>query len=378
MRRERWHWLALSVVAALACSCALPRGGASAESAADGAVLARGPMRIGTTFSRTQCGYLGLDWRETYRAILSLDLDVVRLGAEWDEIEAQPGRYDFEKLDWQIAQARRRGVPVLLAVGMKTPRWPEYHLPLWLLKQVRLRHGRPVGRQAPVREGVLRFIREVVERYRDEPAVRWWQVENEPYDRAGPGQWWIEPELVEKEVALVRELDPQHRLTVLNFATYPHGLLRRLVWFFTRHDPVGEGLASADILALNVYPVVGHRWGRLTRSYYWTSPDERAAHLVPIVRRIQEAKRPVWVTELQAEPWEPGWLAYTGAAHPPTSHPEMLQPYVEEMRELGIEVILLWGAEYWYFRKTRLNDSTWWDAVRALLEETPADAGGAT
>ena len=36
---------------------------------------------------------------------------------------------------------------------------------------------------------------------------------------------------------------------------------------------------------------------------------------------------------------------------------------------MGIDTILLWGAEYWQFRKTRYRDAAWWDEVRRLLRQ---------
>ena len=120
-------------------------------------------------------------------------------------------------------------------------------------------------------------------------------------------------------------------------------------------------------MALNVYPVIGHRWP-WKRSYYWTTPHQRTHHLQPIVERLRDSPRPVWVSELQAEPWEPGRLVYTESAHPPTSHPDMLSTYVREMQELGVTTVFFWGAEYWHYRRTQQDDPSWWEAVKRLLE----------
>lgn len=330
------------------------------------AALFAEPVRIGTTFSQKQCTYLQLDWKEAYAATLDAKFDIIRLGAYWDEIESNEGVYDFTTLDWQLARAKAHHVPILLTVGMKAPRWPEYFIPPWLLRQLRLRRGADVSANAVLKEQVLRFIRVVVSRYQDEPVIHYWQVENEPLDRAGPGHWWIGERFLEEEVDLVRALDGRQRPVVINAATHPHRFLRLLVRFFTRHDPIGEALKLADILALNVYPVVGHQW-RWKKSYYWSRPQERIQHLSRILKRAEEEGKPVWLTELQAEPWEPGQLVYLGESQPPTGRPELVQVSFTELQGLGVDTLLLWGVEYWQFRKVRYKDETWWELMRGLL-----------
>jgi len=62
-----------------------------------------------------------------------------------------------------------------------------------------------------------------------------------------------------------------------------------------------------------------------------------------------------WITEAQAEPWAEA----AGA-------PEAMLTLVRRLREMGCEVILLWGAEHWLWRKQEGDDS-WWKAAMSLL-----------
>src|SRR5207248_2409932 len=101
--------------------------GLGAQSAT--APAATAPLQVGYTFSPRQAEYLGVPWRQTYEASLGLDSRIVRLGAYWDDIEPRPGVYDFRALDWQMDLAAQSGRAVVLSVGMKAPRWPEYFLP---------------------------------------------------------------------------------------------------------------------------------------------------------------------------------------------------------------------------------------------------------
>ena len=329
------------------------------------------PIRIGTTFSAKQCRYLRMDPQDTLKEILKTKFDLIRLAAYWDELEPREGAYDFSGLDWQVAQARSRQAPIVLAVGMKAPRWPEYFIPAWLLKRLRLREGADVSKHAELREATLRFIEAVVTRYAGEEAIRYWQVENEPLDRTGPGYWWIGPEFVQQEVELVRRLDTSDRPVILTTVTYPNPLLRNFMYLFMRHDTIDEALELCDILGVNVYPVVGHRWF-VKKSYYWTTPEERRAYLVTILKRRKRAGKPVWVTELQAEPWEPDALVYTDRKQPPTGDPRMVRQTLQELRDVGIQTVLLWGAEYWEFRRVHYRDARWWDEIHMLLKQEEA------
>ena len=326
------------------------------------------PVQIGTTFSAKQCRYLQVNAKKTLKEILKTKFDLIRLAAYWDELEPQEDRYDFSSLDWQIAEAASKQVPIVLTVGMKAPRWPEFFIPPWLLRRFRLHKGTDISQHAYLRQRTLQFMETVVRRYRNEEMIRYWQVENEPLDRVGPGFWWIGPAFVKQEVDLVRRLDPRHRPVILTTVTYPNPLLRRFMYLFMRHDTIDEALRMGDILGVNVYPVVGHRWF-FKNSYYWTTPKERNEYLSSILKRPRRGKKPVWVTELQAEPWEPNALVYTGQEPPPTGNPAVMQQNVQELRALGIETMLLWGCEYWQFRKARYKDASWVDAVRLLLRQ---------
>ena len=140
---------------------------------------------------------LGLDWKETYDAIVD-DLGVrkFRLAAHWPMVEPAQNIYNFEELDYQIARAEEVGAEVILAVGRRLPRWPECHIPSW------------VKDLSPEQQNAaqLRMVEQVVERYKNSPAVVTWQVENEPflelfaYEHCGE----LDVSLLNKEINLVK------------------------------------------------------------------------------------------------------------------------------------------------------------------------------
>ena len=326
------------------------------------------PLRVGTTFSPKQCEYLGVDWKKTYLEVLRLELDIIRLGAYWSEIEKEEGIYDFTALDWQIEKARERGIPVVLAVGIKAPRWPEYFMPDWVIKKARPGFARNLAGYGYVRERAVKFTAEVVERYKEEGIIHYWQVENEPFIRIGRKHWYIGTSLLEEEVFVLRSLDGWKRPLIMTIATYPHWLMRLIARVFTRFDRVRESADLCDIIGINVYPVVGHRMFGFDMRLS-AAPEARKKYFGGLVGRITKEGKEVWVTELQAEPWEPGHLAYKGEEVPDTDSPADTEKVFIEMRGLGVDTFLLWGAEYWIFRRERYGDTRWLEMVSGLREK---------
>jgi len=322
---------------------------------------------IGTTYSPVQCRYLGMDWKSTYLDVLDLGFDVIRLGAYWNEIESEEGEYDFSALDWQIKKAGERGTAVILTVGMKAPRWPEYFIPDWLLKKTDLPFGADVSGDPFLREKVLKFIGMTVKRYREEPAIQCWQVENEALNRIGEKYWFIGKGLLEEEVALVRELDGKGRPILMTTATYPNCFLRIISRLSVRHDAIGECLKLCDIMGLNIYPIVGHRtWGR--DLYFRGGRGKKDRYFRGLIDRIRKDGKRVWIVELQAEPWEPGHLVFKERRVPVTGKLEDTVEAYGEFRSLGVGTILLWGAEYWLYRERTYGDDSWIKWVKSITK----------
>lgn len=320
-------------------------------------------VRIGTTYSPRQSGYLGMDWKKTYLEVLDEGFDIVRLGAYWDEIEKEKDVYDFSSLDWQIEEAKKRGIPVVLTVGMKAPRWPEYFIPGWIEKDIHTPTGGEVSRNRFLRTRTLKFIGEVVARYMEEEAVGYWQVENEPLNRIGEKNWRIDRDFLREEVNLVRKLDRRERPIVLTAATYPNVFLRGLINLSLGYDPIEEILKMCDIAGLNIYPHVGYKvWGR--NIYFRTGREGRDKYFTRLFADIKKKGRDVWIAELQAEPWEPGHLAYKEKERSITASPEETESFLEEFEALGASTILLWGAEYWVYRMKIHGDKRWIDKMR--------------
>ena len=151
----------------------------------------------GVNFSQMQAEVLKLDWKKTYLALME-DLGVknIKLLTQWDWVEGQQDDFYFKDIDWQIKEAKARGVKITYVVGMKTGRWPECHLPAWAAGLSR----------ADQQTQILQYIEKVVTRYKNSTAIVAWQAENEPLFQFGQCPW-RDKDFLKKEVALIKSLD---------------------------------------------------------------------------------------------------------------------------------------------------------------------------
>lgn len=316
-------------------------------------------VRFGTTFSQLQCRYLGLDYRDAFRQICGLGFDRVRLCAYWNEIEPRPHQFDFTVLDWLLEECDRRQIHVVLALGMKTPRWPEFHFPDWISQ----RHetgasSSPLDQCSPaLAEATLAWLATVVQHLRPAPALAYWQIENEPFTRLEiTGGRWLSPGFIQREIALVRELASQPILLTgsiaLPFADAPED-----------EAALQDCLALADAVGLNVYSKVP-----LGQTRYYLEPQP--AFWQTLGRwhtQIQQAQKAAWIAEAQAEPWEPHQLVATSGRLHPSASPGRTVQLARQLASLGYETILLWGCEYWYWQQQQ-GWPDWWQTMQRLLD----------
>ena len=161
-------------------------------------------IQWGVNFSQKQATALGLDWRAAYAALLD-DLEVrkLKVSLDWNELEQAKDAFSFDDTDWQAREAEKRDAKLLLVMGMKTMRWPECHMPEW---------AKELSKEEQQKE-ILALLEAVVNRYKDSPALSEWQVENESLLKFGNCPW-RDRKFLEKEVELVKSLDPNHPVVV--------------------------------------------------------------------------------------------------------------------------------------------------------------------
>lgn len=301
----------------------------------------------GVDFSASQATYLGLDPKETYSAIIH-DLGVrhIKIHTNWNAVEATQGTYDFSMLDWQVHEAEKNNVKLILVLGMKTGRWPECHTPAWLADVPK------EERQATI----TRYIEATVTRYKDSDAVQYWQVENEPLLQFGTcPDWYYEDNLslLETEVARVKALDSTREIIISD-----SGELSTWTDVAKIADIVGITMyrsswdSSEDLFGLNPYTF-------LSPTFY-----AKKAGLIK-----QYYGKPVISIELQAEPWASAGLAEASLEEQALSmNPELFRENIAFAKQAGLSAYYLWGAEWWYFMKTKHNQPEIWNEATLLFQ----------
>ncbi len=290
-------------------------------------------QRLGVTFSTVYARQLGLDPRETFTALLDeAGVRRFRIPVYWSDVQPSEGEYRFDDIDWMMEEAAARGAEVTLAIGYKVPRWPECFIPDWA----------EIGGYPFDQEKLLVYLRTVVERYREAPALARWQVENEPYLAYG-----ICPEAQEadvaREVALVRSLDDRPVVMTVS------GELQR--W--------GPTADQADVLGFSVYRVT---WDKLVGYFRYPLPPDFYRLRAWLVGPAADA---VIISELQAEPWFPEAIQNRAPSEWAGEFtPEDLRDNVDFAAETGVEEVDLWGAEWWYFLSKNGEPRLWEEAKR--------------
>lgn len=288
------------------------------------------PVEFGATFSKSYADYLELDWRETYLAILDdLGVTSVRLQSDWDKTEITEGNFNFSALDWQMVEAEKRNVKVLLVVGKRQPRWPECHMPEWLTGAT----------PAETEERLLEFIKTVVLRYKDSSALEMWQVENEPlfnaFGECPPG----DINFLKQEIALVKSLD-NHPILITDSGELS-------TWRKTAH--------LGDYFGTTIYRRVYNNYFGYFRHFFAPAFYRLKAKLVGLL------PEKVIISELQAEPWMPDGKESRGtlADQKNVMGLEQISKQIEFARQTGFSRAYFWGAEWWYWAKLEGDDSVW-------------------
>jgi hypothetical protein len=298
---------------------------------------------LGISFIADYATYLGLDAHQTYSAILD-DLHVkhLRLVSYWSDIEPTPGGYDFSELDYEMNQATAHGAKVTLAIGLRQPRWPECHAPSWIDT------SKPTAAWVPQLNA---YMSAVISRYKHSPALQSYQLENEFFNRFGSCNNFDRTRL-DSELAMVKQLDPQHPVIITRSNNYAG---------FSLRQPL------PDEIGISVYRRV---WdGTLTHRYFqYPFPSWYYAFLAG-AQQLLTAK-PSVIHELQTEPWPPNGKSITDTSlseQNKTFDARRLQTTTTFAKQTGIKQIDLWGAEYWYYRSIVLHDPSVWNTAKTLF-----------
>jgi beta-galactosidase len=128
-------------------------------------------------------------WDETFKQIKAAGFNLVRFGEmAWDWVEPEPGKYSFAELDQAMALCAKHGLKVLL--GLPTSQVPTWFFRLYPNSQPVAEDGSLYPEYGPrpnickdnvnYQKLAERLVRKIVARYKNHPALHFWQVDNEP------------------------------------------------------------------------------------------------------------------------------------------------------------------------------------------------------
>ncbi|MCL4366223.1 beta-galactosidase [Patescibacteria group bacterium] len=280
-------------------------------------------INYGVTFSPGYASFLKLDWQKIYIQMLD-DLKVrnLRVPSYWDVLEAKQNQFDFSQTDFMLDEAAKRQAKVVLVVGMRQPRWPECFVPGWaknLSEEMR-------------RQKILQFVRRVVDRYKEHPAIWAFQVENEPFlPFFGENCKVADAGFLKSEVDLVKSLS--NRKIIVSDS----GELGAWVVPMQLSDVFGTTLYR------DVYnPVMGYFSYPVLPYFYYL-------HSQIIKNIFAPRNEKTVIIELQAEPWFAKGQAFQDVSGQVKLFPlSKMESYVNYAKKTGFDEVYLWGAEWWY------------------------------
>jgi hypothetical protein len=298
-------------------------------------------MKFGVSFAHHHAESLELDWKETYTAILDdLKVERMRIAAYWDRIEKEDGEYDWSDVDWQVEEAQKRGVDLVLAMGVKTPRWPECHIPEFYMTD-----------KAERENALLKYEEVLVNRYKNYDNIVYWQVENEPFLKffGECPENAVDPELVDKEIALVKGLDPEREIIVTDSGELS-------LWL--------KAAERADVFGSTLYRIIYKPpFGYVT---YPLGPN--FFRVKALFARMMTGQKNFIISELQAEPWPKAWILHVSVEEQyKTMNPEKFEEIIEYTKKTNFSEAYLWGVEWWYWLKERQDKPEMWEAAKNLF-----------
>jgi len=294
----------------------------------------------GINFSQKQAQDLGLNWQKTYLSLLD-DLKVknLKIAAHWNLVEPEKDKYNFFDLDWQVEEAEKKGAKIILVIGMKTPRWPECHIPAW---------AKNISKEEQQKE-ILEMIENIVLKYRGLDSLWAWQVENEPFFPFGECPW-KDKNFLKKEIELVKSLDFFQRPVVISDSGEGS--------FWIQAGRLG------DLVGVTMYRIV---WFREIGAYLpYPFPPTFYWQKAQIIKKL--LKKEVICIELQAEPWGPKLLYDLPIEEQEkTMNLEQFQKNIEFAKKTGLDKFYLWGAEWWYWMKEKQGQPEIWQEAKKLF-----------
>lgn len=316
-------------------------------------------MKLGTTLSHRHLDMLSISDEEAFSEIKNSGIKYLRLGCYWDEIEKEKNNFDFSRIKKLLDFCEEEKIQVLLTVGCKAPRLPEFYFPFWLKNPFNFEKNKFL---------LFNFVKKSIEELKIYKCIFSWQIENEPLDKFF--MTVVPDNIVFEEIRICRELDkrPIH----INF--WGNDLIERGVYPKT--------LDKADSIGVDFYFYIRGMW-----------KDDKVLEqekLKKIFGELQKTKKEIWITELQAEPWafhpfeftfvkfyekflrkNPKLFLYTTNIVDTKKNSKSidlnkLKEIYAEVTNAGFQNIFFWGFEYWLWRKKKFGDESFLEFFKSI------------
>ena len=274
------------------------------------------------------------------KALLNIGVRQFRLTSYWSDIEAHPNQYNFSQLDWEFKLANEYHAKIILTIGLRQPRWPECHPPSWVNTSTATQNWQPL---------LLNFMSRVIARYKNNPALQAWQLENEYFLRGFGDCTNFSRNRYIAEAKLLNQLDPTKPVVITRSN---NGL------------GIAIGQPTPTVYGISIYKRV---WDATYTHRYIEYPYTNWYDAFLAQMQLLYNNHPMIVTEMQAEAWPPN-----GQTIPETSlnqqnkslNASRLINRFNFAKQTGMKDVIMWGSEYWYYRLTVLHDPSLWNVAK--------------
>ena len=257
----------------------------------------------------------------------------------WNDHERRVGEFDYSQLDWQIDTIKKAGGTVSLSLGARQPRWPENHWPGWAWDLPKIERT----------AALLHYIETVVERYKHESCIVSYQLENEALIDDFGEHNEVDRQRLQTEFKLVKTLDPSRPIIMTTSTS----------WGIPLRQPI------PDIVGFSYYHTL-YRKGGYHRSTFSPLIHRTRKNLINLLHN-----RPVFIHELQLEPWGPTAIwKMPNAEQDKSMSVAHIQDNVRLARKINAPPIDLWGGEWWYWRLKQGDPSIWQAVLTACSADT--------
>ncbi len=296
-------------------------------------------IEYGVSFNVPYAMELGLDWKEAYIATMDdMGFKRLRLAAHWPLFEPNQNEYDFSYLDFQLEEARKRNVDVILTIGRRVPRWPECHVPEW---------AKDLS-ETEWQDELLFLMSELVLRYKHFSNISYWQIENEPFLKAFAYEHCsdLDVDFLDRQIELVRTLDPDRPILITDSGNLGN-------W--------SDAYARGDAFGTSVYvyfwnPNFGKFRTFLPASFYRAKANWN---------RLLRGKKETFLIELSLEPWLIKPLIESELEEQfEMMNVKRINNIFKYAKKTRLEKQYLWGVEWWYWLKETHKQPEIWNLIK--------------